>query len=125
MEDLQTGTPGQKGYVIGKIVFEVVSAIIPATKLGKVMQVTKGDILGKLIGKPGLLKTKAHAKGLAVKAAVDASQMCFVAVTPVLTKSGLMKIESVHAGTVVWAKDEFTQQEGWKRVLRTFVTHPT
>jgi hypothetical protein len=77
MEDLQTGTPGQKGYVIGKIVFEVVSAIIPATKLGKIMQVTKGDILGKLIGKPGLLKTKAHAKAVRKKGVCDGPWGCF------------------------------------------------
>lgn len=36
-----------------------------------------------------------------------------------------MKIEQVHAGTVVWSRDEFTHQEGWKRVQRTFITHPS
>ncbi len=125
INDLQTGSAGQKGYIIGKIVFEVASALIPATKVGKLMQVTKAEILQKLLSKTGLMRNGAKQVATATKAAVEVSQMCFVAGTPVKTQSGAMKIESVHAGTVVWSRDEFTQQEGWKRVLRTFVTHPT
>ena len=36
-----------------------------------------------------------------------------------------MPIEAVVAGDLVWARDEHTGESGWKRVLETFVTHPT
>ena len=126
-EDLtgENRTPGQKGYVIGKIVFEVASFLLPFTKAGTLMQVTKSQVLAKLIGKTGLLKSGAHNVATLTKAALDVTQMCFVAGTLVKTKSGLMKIEEVQAGMWVWSRDEFTQQEGWKQVRQTFITHPS
>lgn len=40
-------TPGQKGYVLGKIVFEVGSFLLPFTKAGTLMQVTQSQVLQK------------------------------------------------------------------------------
>jgi hypothetical protein len=60
----------------------------------------------------------------AVRTPLLTTRMCFVAGTLVKAKEGLVKIEDVQPGMEVWSRDEFTQQEGWKPVAQTFITHP-
>ncbi len=120
-------TDGQKGYIIGKIVFEVVSFIIPQTKLGKMMAMAKGELIGKLVGKAKnvgskLLGTKAKAVGEGIQVACVGG--CFASGTPVLTSKGSCGIETLVKNDVVWSSNEDNPAEsGWKRVKRTFIHH--
>ena len=49
------------------------------------------------------------------------SPYCFVAGTTVLTASGAVAIETIHAGDYVWAWDEETGQTELREVLETYV----
>ena len=53
------------------------------------------------------------------------STMCFVAGTLVHTSTGMVPIEQISTGDLVWSQDEFTQTASWKPVVETFITHPT
>lgn len=53
---------------------------------------------------------------------IAAEPVCFGAGTLVVTKDGPRPIEDVGVGDLVWARDEQTENEGWKRVLQVFVT---
>jgi hypothetical protein len=48
---------------------------------------------------------------------------CFPAGTVVLTEFGWVAIETIEPGTMVWARDEFTGQDGWYEVLHAFGKH--
>jgi hypothetical protein len=50
---------------------------------------------------------------------------CFVAGTEVETEEGRKPIEDIEEGDLVWSKSEETGEEGYKRVVRTFNSHPT
>jgi len=124
MQDLSDGTEGQKGYVIGRIVFEVGSMVFPAAKAGLLAKLGKVEVFNHLMTKGRLIGTKARQAMTALRTPLQVTRMCFVAGTLVKAKQGLMKIEDVQPGMEVWSRDEFTQQEGWKPVAQTFLTHP-
>ncbi|MFT9078467.1 polymorphic toxin-type HINT domain-containing protein, partial [Ethanoligenens sp.] len=49
-----------------------------------------------------------------------ASKACFVAGTPVLAASGLVPIETIKAGDMVYSENPETGEKGLKRVVQTF-----
>jgi hypothetical protein len=69
-----------------------------------------------------------------LKAGLSTTKMCFVASTLVLCQvegsarlepiGGLESLAQVHSELKVWARDEFTGEEGWKRPMAWFITHP-
>jgi hypothetical protein len=124
MQDLSDGTEGQKGYVIGRIVFEVGSLVFPAAKANLLAKLGKVEVFNHLMTKGRLIGAKARQAMTALRTPLQVTRMCFVAGTLVKAKQGLIKIEDVRPGMEVWSRDEFTQQEGWKPVVQTFITHP-
>ena len=124
MQDLSDGTEGQKGDVIGRIVFEVGSLVFPAAKAGLLAKLGKVEVFNHLMTKGRLIGARARQAMTALRTPLQVTRMCFVAGTLVKAKQGLMKIEDVQPGMEVWSRDEFTQQEGWKPVAQTFITHP-
>ena len=48
--------------------------------------------------------------------------LCFVAGTMVKTDRGLRAIEEIEIGDLVWSRDDQTDEESWKTVLRTSIT---
>lgn len=123
-KDYQDGTPGQKGYITGRIVFEAASMVFAYTKLGKLAQLKKAAFLEKILSTriPGTNMRKAFRPLIVL---LKKTGMCFVAGTLVLTLEGLLPIEQVRGGMYVWSRDEESGQMGWKRVLQTFTTHPS
>ncbi len=51
-----------------------------------------------------------------------ATGVCFAAGTLVHTERGLVSIEEVQVGDLVWSRDDETGEEGYRPVARTFVT---
>ena len=47
---------------------------------------------------------------------------CFVAGTLVESERGLLPIEEIEVGDLVWSRSDETGEEGWKPVSRTFIT---
>lgn len=125
--DMGNAPEAKKGYYTGRILFEVASFLVPEAKAGTMTKFTKLKGLTKLMERPFFSKLPAATalvvRNMATKLAE--TRMCFIAGTKILTKSGLKNIEDVHAGELVWSRDEFTQQEGWMPVVETFTTHPT
>ena len=123
MQDLSDGTEGQKGYVIGRIVFEVGSMLIPASKIGQLGKITKVQVLDRLLSKGSLLKGAGRARAIETKAVCVGG--CFVAGVPVRTMEGNRPIEQIQKGDVVWSQNEFDPaQAGWRTVSEVHVTHP-
>lgn len=52
-------------------------------------------------------------------------EICFVAGTLVKTITGLVPIEDIRVGDLVWSRDDQTGDEGWKPVVQLFTTYPT
>jgi hypothetical protein len=120
-------TSYERGRYLGIVVFEVASSFIAVSKVSKLGKLSKADILLQFAKrKPRLpggeaLATKADELGKALKA----SGMCFVAGTMVLTAEGNVPIEKIEQGTLVWSRSDETGDMGWKRVIETFITHPS
>ena len=68
-----------------------------------------GAIQGGMSGYSGYLKNGA----------------CFVAGTTVATATGLVAIEKIRAGDLVWAWDEETGDVALKPVVETYINEPT
>ncbi len=124
-KDYGSGTPGQQGYIEGRILFEAATFVFGYVKLGKAPWLAeKAKFLAQL------LRTKIPGRKMR-EALVSLSQvlrktkMCFVAGTLVRTLYGLMKIEYIRSGMWVWSRDEVTGQMGWKSVVQTFTTRPS
>ncbi len=49
------------------------------------------------------------------------SGVCFVAGTLIVTDRGLVEIENIKSGDIVYSKDESTGEEGYKSVVRTII----
>ena len=47
--------------------------------------------------------------------------VCFVEGTPVLTANGIVAIEAIAVGDLVWSENHATGEKGLKRVVKTFV----
>ena len=110
MEDLEQGTPGQKGYVTGRIVYEVASILLPFTKAGTLMQVTKAEVLTKLMGKANVLKPGAMARLTKVQAVCEGG--CFLPDEPVLTNAGIKPICDIIGGDEVWSQNKWGHKWG-------------
>jgi hypothetical protein len=69
-----------------------------------------------------------------LKAGLSTTMMCFIASTLVLCQvegasrlepiGGLESLAIADPELKVWARDEFTGEEGWKRPIAWFTTHP-
>ncbi len=127
-KDYGTGTPGQQGYIEGRVLFEAASFVfgyVKASKLPLLKKVAeKAKFFTRLLATkiPGNFMRKAL---VAVSGAVELTNLCFVAGTPVRTLEGMLPIEQVRAGMYAWSRDEVSGQMGWKRVMQTFTTHPS
>ena len=104
--------------------FEVGSLVFPAAKAGLLAKLGKVEVFNHLMTKGRLIGAKARQAMTALRTPLQVTRMCFVAGTLVKAKQGLIKIEDVRPGMEVWSRDEFTQEEGWKPVAQTFITHP-
>lgn len=120
----------EKGYITGRVIFEVAAVIAPYAKAGKAVDavvLTKISDLAKIEVVPGKLSAgwnRAWAN-IAVKIqGILTTKMCFVAGTLVMTAEGSMPIKDIRPGMEVWAKHEVTMEEGWRPVVQTFETHP-
>jgi len=70
---------------------------------------------GEVVGKARILSKTEFATELR-------KTYCFAAGTPVLTVDGLVPIEDVEVGDLVYSRDDETGEESYQEVLHTFVT---
>lgn len=125
------------GYAYGRVAFEVISIIatLPAVE---VAILTKLQVLTGLQQKIGVISRLGAIYG-AAKAGwarvisriaklisdLETTKICFVAGTPVWTACGMIAIEQVKAGDLVWSRSETGNGPvDLRRVIQTFVTHP-
>jgi hypothetical protein len=126
--EFQNSSPGEKGQVFGRVTFEIASIALPLSKPGQIAG--KLEFLARLSSSASVAGDArlAAAAGRTFTRLGEVAQRtpnsCFVAGTRVLTWEGPRSIESVQVGTRVLSRDPQTGQQGWKRVLATFVTHP-
>jgi hypothetical protein len=75
---------------------------------------------GEVLEKPAeMLSTGGAAADGGVQAA---TKLCFAAGTLVYTEDGLVPIEKVKVGDLVWSRDEASGEVSLRRVQETFVT---
>ena len=113
--------------------FEIVSILLPVSKLGRLADLRKTELLTKLLS-ANVLPQRLVPKMNLLKAGLSTTKMCFVASTLVLCQvegaarlepiGGLESLAQIHSELKVWARDEFTGEEGWKRPIAWFTTHP-
>ena len=134
---------------IGKLTFHVMSAVIPAgggAKLAKSglsrgakfagaasdwMKYSKSTRAGmkqakatsSLRGKYKTLEKAGFSRSQA-REMIARGDVCFVAGTLVKTGKDSKKIEEVKEGDIVFSQNDQTGEQGYKKVLNTFVTHP-
>jgi hypothetical protein len=116
--------PGEQGVIMGALIFEVVTNLIPG---GQLKHATKVRMLDDLaVGRVAATSPggRVMAKVMTLLNKLRTTKMCFIAGTMVMSAQGAVPIEAVRPGMEVRARDEFTQAEGWKPVLQTFTTHP-
>jgi hypothetical protein len=97
------------------------------TEFGQLKHATKVRMLDDLaVGRVAATSPggRVMAKVMTLLNKLRTTKMCFIAGTMVMSAQGAVPIEAVRPGMEVWARDEFTQAEGWKPVLQTFTTHP-
>jgi hypothetical protein len=133
LEEYQNDPPGVKGYKVGRVTFEIVSILLPFSKVGTLAQLRKTELLTKLLN-ANVLPQRLVPKMNLLKAGLSTTKMCFVASTLVLCQvegaarlepiGGLESLAGEHPELKVWARDEFTGEEGWKRPIAWFTTHP-
>jgi len=129
MEEYNRSDKQEQGYYCGRAAFEIATLFIGWTKLGQVGKLTKLNFLTELQKIPffaaGGKGAPAFANISALIQKLTTTKMCFVAGTLVMTADGMIPIEQIRPGDIVWSKCEFTQVEDWKPVVDTFVTHPS
>jgi RHS repeat-associated protein len=86
--------------------------------------VPAGDVVGGAVVGLRMLRRGAR---VAQKAAsrvriLQRFVLCFAAGTLVLTEEGLIPIEDIDVGDLVWARDDETGEEGWRTVTELFET---
>jgi hypothetical protein len=133
LEEYQNDPPGVKGYKVGRVVFEVLAVLLPISKAGKLAQLHKSELLTKVLN-ANVLPQRLVPKMNLLKAGLSTTKMCFVASTLVLCQvegaarlepiGGLESLAGAHPELKVWARDEFMGEEGWKRPIAWFTTHP-
>jgi hypothetical protein len=133
LAEYENDPPGVKGYKVGRVAFELATIILPFTKPGQLVHLKKAEVLTKLLQR-NVVDSGTAAKLTTLKTALTTTKMCFVASTLVLCHvegasrmepiGGLESLASAHPDLKVWARDEFTGTEGWKRPIAWFTTHP-
>lgn len=66
----------------------------------------------------------AYAANQAFRAGLKTTRMCFIGGTLVWTAHGMVPIEDIHEGDLVWSRAETGGELALKPVLATFQTHP-
>jgi hypothetical protein len=125
------------GYAYGRVAFEVVSfpATLPAphaailTKLqvltGIQQKIGVISRLGMIQGATKAGWTRVIARLSDVVTDLATTKMCFVAGTLVSTATGMVPIEQIRPGDMVWSKsDSGVSPVELRPVVQTFVTHP-
>ena len=120
---MQGGKAGLKGAAkaVGKaFVHEaIVEPIKGLSKLGKgTLKLATKE--GRQLAKDFFKKTIDDIAAAAGKACVHA---CFAAGTPVLTERGVIGIEYICVGDMVWSFNNTTKEYGYKRVTKTFTRY--
>ncbi len=69
-----------------------------------------------------LLGAVSEGMGAVGGAAAAAGRICFAAGTLVLAEDGLVPIEEIKVGDLVWSRDDKTGEEGWRAVTELFET---
>ena len=132
--------PIRQGYYSGRMVFELIAIVVPASKLGvgeklgKLAKETKSALFERVARRlesipPGTGKVSDFLAATKLRVAARATEfattkMCVVAGTPVHTADGLLAIEEVRPGMMALSRDPLTGIQGYKEVLDAFVTHP-
>ena len=86
------------------------------TSIGRAIGGTTGE---KVAG--GVYDTAVMAANMYAGASAKAPSACFVAGTAVLTSAGLIAIENVTSGDMVWSENPETGEKELKQVLQTFI----
>ncbi len=116
--------------VFGMILFEVALEMGTAGTAAAAQTGHLSNLIRKLTKLPGLdsprVRRLLHRFADEIGFLANA-QLCFVAGTPVLIPDGTLPIERIQLGMLVLARDEADPQGPVvaRRVLETFVTHPT
>jgi hypothetical protein len=130
LADTQTEWDGQtvfqKGQISGKIAFEVISIFAGAGSAKLASNIGKlKKIQSRFAKTEGFLGKVAQICGKWI-AKMQTTKMCFVAGTLVHTSTGLVPIEKIQPGDMVFARDEFApERQALRKVLGTAVTHTT
>jgi hypothetical protein len=123
-EEVQSLPPPEQGVVIGAVIFEVVTSLVPGMQAKHAAKVKTLDKLSDskfAASGPG---GRVMANVVELVGELRTTKMCFIAGTLVMTASGALPIERIEPGIEVWARHEITMEEGWRPVLQTFTTHP-
>lgn len=125
LEQFLDAPPEKQGFVCGRITFEAVTVLIAELKVG---QIAKLEFLTKLSEVQYFRAgegARAFAKLADLLLGLRETRMCFVAGTEVHTETGLKKIEDIRPGDLILSRGEANGANALRKVLRTFVTHPT
>ena len=91
---------------------------------GKVAGAALGRILSAIGRKGAVVSGSGLSRACGARAKIAPTpKLCFAGGTLVETRDGLRPIEEVEVGTLVWARDEVSGEEGWQPVTKAFVTH--
>lgn len=134
-DEIDGMTSYEVGHVTGRAAFELVLAITTAGAGQAVNAVSKSAVLASALPKIRLIDRVASNPALLAKldnfggpdgfmTKLATTRMCFVAGTLVHTADGLRPIEQIQPGDLVLSRNAATGEQGYKPVLKTFVTHP-
>lgn len=116
------------GRIAGRIIGEVALAIATDGATVALKGATIAKVAPKLKNIPYIAEHAAIVNKLTKLADVAVefvnNKICFVAGTPIQTPDGPRSIETIVPGDWVLSRDGQTEEQAYKQVLDTFVTHP-
>ncbi len=110
--------PFERGQAMGKLFSEIITSVIPVTKLASI---SKATAMAEVVARFPVIKTQRIENLILFYQRV---KMCFVAGTLIHTENGLVAIENVQIGDRVWSRNEETGEIALKKVQQTIQTHP-
>ena len=127
-ENWNESQPKFKGYHVGRAAFEIMTVGVAYAKAGRLPELSKSKLWQILDDKAVFLKQNSVLSSLAaIKSDWLSTKMCFVPGTLVHTERGLVSIEELHIGDMVFAREEDSVQgtQGLRSITEKFETHPT